>query len=585
MHNTPLSGSITSIVASSSDLLPSPRPGDIGGSRFAVGCAHREVNDRNSRYDGLALLPVDDQQQMRFDEGLEFEADVFAELSKLHKVSTMRVFDDAESATAQAMQRGDRVIIGATLPVVDNRGGRPDLLIRHGDTKMPNGKWAYLPVDVKNSKPLDGTAKPKSWLVSDLATPWLEAAVATELGVGSPKSDHSAQLAHYWLMLADLGHAPDVAPIGGTINAGPDHTILGVTWRLLDDGKNSVLAQVQAEWRARWAAIDAMRRDERPHTRPVYRDECKTCRWHDVCESELVAEGHVSLLQGVGVLAVRKLAEGGVETIPQLAALDPVHLDTNPVPVYSQLAVHIDTARVFLRDDGRPYLKRNSEPVVVPRADVEIDFDIENDDIVYMYGCHVSERQPDGTWNDGDYLSFHSYDRTDPTVEAGLLADFWTWLHEMVERTQAAGRTIAVYCYSGGFAEIPRMKEASSRAVGVEGVPTVEQIGALPTNDWWVDMHDLAKRFHWPTRRLGLKDLAPLSGFTWDAEDASGGNSIIWYRAACDPTDPERGVMGDKLLRYNADDVKATLALRRWLDDGISGRGWRIESVTTLDPG
>jgi predicted RecB family nuclease len=560
------------------------RPDDIGGSRFAVGCAHREVNDRDHRYDGLALLPVDDQQQMRFEEGLDFEADVFAELSRRHGVSSMRVFDDAEAATAQAMKRGDRVVLGASLPVTKHRGGRPDLLVRHGDAPMTNGKWAYLPVDVKNSKPLDGSAKPRPWMVSTCAEPWFETATSTELGPGKPKSDHGLQLAHYWLMLVDLGHAPDIPPVGGTINPDSEGGCGGVTWRLLDDGKDSLLAQATTEWTTRWAAIDAMRNDERPHTRPVYRDECKSCRWHDVCESELVAEGHVSLLQGVGVLAVRKLAEGGVETIPQLAALDPVHLDANPVPTYSQLAAHIDTARVFLRGDGRPYLKRNSEPVVVPRADVEIDFDIENDDIVYMYGCWISERVGGVLWNEGEYRSFHSFDRSDPAVEARLLSEFWTWLHDTVDRVHAEGRTVAVYCYSGGFAEIPRMKEASTRAAGVSGVPSVDQIGSLPTHDWWVDMHDLAKRFHWPTRRLGLKDLAPLSGFAWDADDASGGNSIIWYRSACDPTNPERGVMADKLLRYNADDVKATLALRRWLDDGLTGRGWNIESVASLDP-
>lgn len=42
--------------------------------------------------------------------------------------------------------------------------------------------------------------------------------------------------------------------------------------------------------------------------------------------------------------------------------------------------------------------------------------------------------------------------------------------------------------------------------------------------------------------------------------------------------------MANKLVRYNADDVRATLALRRWLDDGVAGRGWRIESVERLGP-
>ncbi|MGA0195522.1 MAG: hypothetical protein ACO3LJ_08965, partial [Ilumatobacteraceae bacterium] len=144
---------------------------DLGGSRFVVGCAHREVNDRNDHYDGLALLPVDDQQQMRFDEGLDFESEVFDELSRLHGVSSMRLFDDVDEATAAAMARGDRLIIGASLPVVHHRGGRPDALVRFGDHKLANGKWAYLPVDVKNSKPLEGSAKAKQWPVSTMAEP------------------------------------------------------------------------------------------------------------------------------------------------------------------------------------------------------------------------------------------------------------------------------------------------------------------------------------------------------------------------------------------------------------------------------
>ena len=41
--------------------------------------------------------------------------------------------------------------------------------------------------------------------------------------------------------------------------------------------------------------------------------------------------------------------------------------------------------------------------------------------------------------------------------------------------------------------------------------------------------------------------------------------------------------MRDRLLQYNEDDVVATLVVRDWLDDGLSGRTWTIESVTALD--
>lgn len=217
------------MVSSSADSFDTSalEADDLGGSRFVVGCAHREVNDRDERYDGLALLPVDDQQQMRFDEGLDFESEVFDELSRLHGVSSMRLFDDVDGATSAAMARGDRLIIGASLPVVGHRGGRPDVLVRFGDQKMANGKWAYLPVDVKNSKPLEGSAKAKQWPVSTMAEPWYDVATPNDLGTGKPKTDHGLQLAHYWLLLADLGHAPDIDAVGERSIPIPTAGILG----------------------------------------------------------------------------------------------------------------------------------------------------------------------------------------------------------------------------------------------------------------------------------------------------------------------------------------------------------------------
>ncbi|MFM9084036.1 MAG: hypothetical protein ACKOQ7_09215, partial [Actinomycetota bacterium] len=233
---------------------PHPRQGDLADTRFVTGCAHKQVNDRNPALADVPRIPMDEKTQELLEEGNVFEEDVFEELCRIHRVPNLRDADDTMTATLAAMSRGDRIIIGPSLPVGDHRSGRPDVLVRHGDEPMPNGKWAYLPVDGKNSKPLEGGSKPRQWPVSPLDRPWIGAATPTDLGKGGPKEDHSLQLAHYWMMLDGLGHAPAIAPVGGTIN--PD---LGVVWRDLDDPKKSFLAIARGEWSARWLAINTMR--------------------------------------------------------------------------------------------------------------------------------------------------------------------------------------------------------------------------------------------------------------------------------------------------------------------------------------
>lgn len=557
---------------------PKPRTGDLAGTRFVLGCAHREVNDRDPALADIPRIPVDEQTQQRFDEGLEFEEMVFAELCRIHKVRNLRDADDTETATLAAMNRGERIVIGPSLPVVNHRGGRPDVLLRHGTEPMANGKWAYVPVDVKNSKPLEGSAKPRDWQVSTLAEPWFESSAPTDLGKGGPKEDHSLQLAHYWLMLVDLGHAPAIPPIGGTINPG-----LGVVWRDLDDAKKSFVALAVQEWDRRWTAINAMRDGHDRLTRPFLHSNCDQCHWRDFCEDIVVRENHVSLVSGVGEAAVRDLAAVGIHLVPELAACDPSADDVNGLKLNSRLRKAIDAARVLESGSDVPFSLRGEDLVAVPRADVEIDFDIENDDIVYLYGCHVSHRTGPNSWSEGEFTSFHSFDRTDPDTEARLLVEFWTWLHGLVASTHADGKTLAVYCYSGDFAEIPRMKEASLRHPDFPGMPSIEMIAGLADQDWWVDMNKVVNRYLWPTRKLGLKYVAPLAGFEWDADDASGSNSILWYRAASDPGHPDRDALAAKLLRYNADDVKATQLLRWWLNDGVESRGWSIEPVEILD--
>jgi predicted RecB family nuclease len=506
-------------------------------------------------------------------------------------------------------------------------------LIRFGEEKMRHGKWAYIPVDVKNSKPLEGNANEK-WAVSPLDAPWLENRERKDIGLGSPKPEHSLQLAHYWMMLIDLDYAPDIAPVGGIIDKD-----WNLTWRGLDDGEQSPLKIIEREWKKRWNAIVAMREDLDACTRPVYRPECRDCVWHDICEAELVRERHVSLLSGVTVTHVGKMEEGGITTTPQLAALDPrsaiaankwgltpslgelfdvatedpsIELSMLPkmsdkrldkleaiginttadllsydhatlaVPTYKLLADNIDAARVDMHAGKYPFYPRGQGAPVIPRADIEIDFDVENDDVVYLFGAYITRKQPDGSYDKGEYISFHFFNRDDPKEEGRQLAAFWAWLHQQFDEAAANGKTANVYCYSGKIAELPRMREASMRNADVPGVPTPEEINELGAAAHWVDLYEISKPLLWPTRRTGLKDVAKLAGFSWDASDAGGGNSIVWYQTACGLIPGDAAGMQQKLLTYNEDDVKATLALRNWLADGVAGNGWTLESVETL---
>jgi predicted RecB family nuclease len=229
-----------------------------------------------------------------------------------------------------------------------------------------------------------------------------------------------------------------------------------------------------------------------------------------------------------------------------------------------------------------PFYPRGQSAPMIPRADIEIDFDIENDDVVYLFGVYITRKQEDGSYDKGEYISFHFFNRDDPKEEGRQFAAFWAWLHQQFDDATANGKTVNVYCYSGKIAELPRMREASLRNIDVPGVPTPDEINELCTAPHWVDLYEISKPLLWPTRRTGLKDVAKLAGFSWDASDAGGGNSIVWYQTACGLIPGDAAGMQQKLLTYNEDDVKATLALRNWLADGVAGNGWTLESVETL---
>jgi len=64
-----------------------------------------------------------------------------------------------------------------------------------------------------------------------------------------------------------------------------------------------------------------------------------------------------------------------------------------------------------------------------------------------------------------------------------------------------------------------------------------------------------------------IKDLAPVAGFKWKAQDAGGAMSLLRYKAAtANDVDEKTKIEAIEWLReYNLDDIRATFAVREYM--------------------
>jgi predicted RecB family nuclease len=365
-----------------------------------------------------------------------------------------------------------------------------------------------------------------------------------------------------------------------------------------------------------------------PKVDPVRIAECPQCPWWEVCLGVLQAEDHVSLLprstwftfvehRRRGVLTRHAVADldwatawvihgnrgdgrrvdvadlleraSGVESIEDIAAVtgddktaqgrldalgiakvgELVRLDVRTAS-YSNARVGwlpglIDEATAASR--GVPHRARDVTVVSVPRADLEIDLDMENtEDGVYLWGTLATVvGQPLGA-TDVRYRAFADWVPLTPEREALLLARFWTWLQELRQQAYEAGRTVRIYSYTS--AERSQLNRIAEHSSGTPGVPSPDEIGELVNSDCWVDLHEVFTSQIVTGESASLKVTARYAGFRWRDPDAGGDASMLWYQEATTAEDAEARLAARvRLLTYNEDDVLATAALRTWLSD------------------
>lgn len=547
-----------------------------------------------NRHDRTLTVPrsePDEALQELFDGGKAYEE----EMLRLVKISPGTLdlrqlpVDDVEAATLQAMADGVPVVIGPRLPI-DREGhriGSPDALVRGAD--QADGRPGYLPVEVKRHRMLERSqnadAQPFSRLVDPAQTVFVDGWTFKPSREGD-----LLQMAHYWRVLDAAGWAAGGDPLAGVIGTDTINLVDPsqhaaepvISWARLDGKIIRTFSRTAATgWRLRSplerydhefgfrvkVAQVAQRRtgspdDPRAMVTPIVVRECDHCIWWEACRPQL-SDDDVSLRINKSPLDVREISvlrAHGIKTIADLATTDVEALMETYLPEVAHRSgadsrLRLAARRASLMLAGVALERLTDDPIDLPDAAVEIDFDIETSagDRVYLWGFLVHDRAA-GT--EPTYKAFSRFEDMDNATESALAAEAIAWMDDVVTRRPDT----RIYHYSDY--EVVHLLRLARRTGDPQVVAAAERV-----RTHFVDLFSLVKQHFFGTNGLGLKVVARSGpGFEWRDEDPGGLNSQKWFRDAVRGEDAQiRAEATRRVLEYNEDDVRATWHLRTWL--------------------
>lgn len=304
--------------------------------------------------------------------------------------------------------------------------------------------------------------------------------------------------------------------------------------------------------RARRVLVDVER------TRPALKSECRMCGWQAHCRAQLVAADDVTLLLGVGEVERARLSAVGVMSRKALATAAAEQLEAAGVgkrrahSLIRAARVHVTAVPEVLRTWRRP------------TVDVEIAYDIEDDvfePYAYLHG--LLHRFPNATRFGSPEFTARDYGELDrvcarlPETER----DVWSRFLERVARIDGK-RSSCVYVY--GSHERTTLRRLASKYGGAEIIE--------PFIARFVDVHEIVRNtVVLPTESLSLKDVARWIGFRWRDSNPGGAESLAWWAEYARA--PAAGEASrDRVLAYNEDDLRATMAVVDWLEQISLGR-------------
>lgn len=271
---------------------------------------------------------------------------------------------------------------------------------------------------------------------------------------------------------------------------------------------------------------------------PFLKAGCKRTPWYSLCLSETQGCNDVSLIYKISQADQRRLYEIGIKTVDDLVKADTNWLQEkledwpfDKIIRFSNQAKSLDT--------DQPIIFRKPN---FPEVRYEIYFDIESDplsDIDYLLGFLVRDNKTE----DVEYKYFLAENKEHEPEAWRKFLEYLTGLEDFV-----------IYHYA--FYE----RLVFDRLVERYGAPAslVEKFkeNAMDLHEKLVDTAILPIYFY------SLKDVGAYLGYKWSDPRAGGAESIVWYKEWVEKKDPE---IIKKILKYNEDDVRATMVIKDWL--------------------
>lgn len=270
---------------------------------------------------------------------------------------------------------------------------------------------------------------------------------------------------------------------------------------------------------------------------PFLKSGCKRTPWYSLCLEETKGCNDVSLIFKLSQADQRRLYEIGVKTIEDLAKADVNNLQSKLEDWPFDKLVRINNqAKVLL--SGQPMILRQPS---FPQVKTEVYFDIESDptsDTDYLLGFLVKENGK---------VEYKHLMAQDKNQEEEIWKQFLEFLAKLDD--------FVIYHYA--YYE----RQVFDRLALKYGAPNTL---VTKFHDNTIDLHTkLVDSAVLPLYFYSLKDVAGYLGYKWSDADAGGAESVIWYREWLENKDKK---LLDKLIRYNEDDVRATLLIKEWLE-------------------